>query len=126
MDNFVFFLVLFATAMHAVWNGMVKNHPDKGPKDGGEAFKTLNACLGTYYEGDMKELNKEKFGCEEEKTAPVKAVAEPTRMAQQAETDTSKPAGNVVPAIKDGTKLVYKATDETHLGCRKAVTDAGQ
>ena len=29
MDNFVFFLVLFATAMHAVWNGMVKNHPDK-------------------------------------------------------------------------------------------------
>ena len=29
MDNFVFFLVLFATAMHAAWNGMVKNHPDK-------------------------------------------------------------------------------------------------
>ncbi len=29
MDNFVFFLVLFATAMYAVWNGMVKNHPDK-------------------------------------------------------------------------------------------------
>ena len=29
MDNFVFFLVLFATVMHAVWNGMVKNHPDK-------------------------------------------------------------------------------------------------
>ncbi len=24
-----FFLVLFATVMHAVWNGMVKNHPDK-------------------------------------------------------------------------------------------------
>ena len=29
MDNFVFFLVLFATAMHADWNGMVKNHHDK-------------------------------------------------------------------------------------------------
>jgi drug/metabolite transporter (DMT)-like permease len=29
MDSFVFFLVLFATIMHAVWNGMVKNHPDK-------------------------------------------------------------------------------------------------
>ena len=29
MDNFVFFLVLFATVMHAVWNGMVKKHPDK-------------------------------------------------------------------------------------------------
>ena len=29
MDSFVFFLVLFATIMHAVWNGMVKAHPDK-------------------------------------------------------------------------------------------------
>lgn len=29
MDNFVFFLVLLATVMHAIWNGMVKNHPDK-------------------------------------------------------------------------------------------------
>jgi len=29
MDSFVFFLVLFATVMHAAWNGMVKNHPDK-------------------------------------------------------------------------------------------------
>ena len=29
MENHVFFLVLFATVMHAVWNGMVKNHPDK-------------------------------------------------------------------------------------------------
>ena len=29
MDSFVFFLVLFATVMHATWNGMVKNHPDK-------------------------------------------------------------------------------------------------
>jgi drug/metabolite transporter (DMT)-like permease len=29
MENHVFFLVLFATIMHAVWNGMVKNHPNK-------------------------------------------------------------------------------------------------
>jgi len=29
MENNVFFLVIFATIMHAVWNGMVKNHPDK-------------------------------------------------------------------------------------------------
>jgi len=29
MENHVFFIVLFATIMHAVWNGMVKNHPDK-------------------------------------------------------------------------------------------------
>ena len=29
MENHVFFLVLLATFMHAVWNGMVKNHPDK-------------------------------------------------------------------------------------------------
>jgi len=29
MDNNVFLIVLLATFMHAVWNGMVKNHPDK-------------------------------------------------------------------------------------------------
>ena len=29
MENHVFFLVLLATFMHAVWNGMVKYHPDK-------------------------------------------------------------------------------------------------
>tara|TARA_B100000700_G_scaffold92824_1_gene104812 strand:+ start:409 stop:1248 length:840 start_codon:yes stop_codon:yes gene_type:complete len=29
MENHVFFLVLFATFMHAVWNGMIKYHPDK-------------------------------------------------------------------------------------------------
>jgi len=29
MENHVFFLVLFATIMHAVWNAMVKNHPNK-------------------------------------------------------------------------------------------------
>jgi len=29
MDTNVFLIVLLATIMHAVWNGMVKNHPDK-------------------------------------------------------------------------------------------------
>ena len=29
MNTNVFLIVLFATFMHAVWNGMVKNHPDK-------------------------------------------------------------------------------------------------
>ena len=29
MDPKVFFIVLLATFMHAVWNGMVKGHPDK-------------------------------------------------------------------------------------------------
>ena len=29
MDNKVFLLVLIATFLHAIWNGMVKNHPDK-------------------------------------------------------------------------------------------------
>ena len=29
MDNNVFLLVLIATILHAIWNGMVKKHPDK-------------------------------------------------------------------------------------------------
>ncbi len=29
MDTRVFFIILLATIMHAVWNGMVKKHPDK-------------------------------------------------------------------------------------------------
>tara|TARA_B100000953_G_scaffold35139_1_gene27649 strand:+ start:555 stop:1397 length:843 start_codon:yes stop_codon:yes gene_type:complete len=29
MDNNVFLLVLIATVLHAIWNGMVKKHPDK-------------------------------------------------------------------------------------------------
>ena len=29
MDNNVFLLVLLATVLHAIWNGMVKKHPDK-------------------------------------------------------------------------------------------------
>ena len=29
MDTHVFFIILLATIMHAVWNGMVKKHPDK-------------------------------------------------------------------------------------------------
>ncbi len=29
MDSTVFFIILFATIMHAIWNAMVKHHPDK-------------------------------------------------------------------------------------------------
>jgi len=29
MENDVFFIVLLATIMHAIWNAMVKKHPDK-------------------------------------------------------------------------------------------------
>ena len=29
MDNNVFLLILIATVLHAIWNGMVKKHPDK-------------------------------------------------------------------------------------------------
>ena len=29
MENSVFFIILFATIIHAVWNAMVKKHPDK-------------------------------------------------------------------------------------------------
>ena len=28
MDTNVFLIILLATVMHAVWNGMVKKHPD--------------------------------------------------------------------------------------------------
>ena len=29
MDTTVFFVILLATIMHAIWNAMVKHHPDK-------------------------------------------------------------------------------------------------
>ena len=29
MENKVFFIILFATIAHAIWNAMVKKHPDK-------------------------------------------------------------------------------------------------
>ena len=29
MENKVFFIILFATITHAIWNAMVKKHPDK-------------------------------------------------------------------------------------------------
>ena len=29
MDSTVFFVILLATIMHAIWNAMVKHHPDK-------------------------------------------------------------------------------------------------
>jgi hypothetical protein len=42
-----------------------------------ETFQTVSSCLTEHWDGDMKKLNEAKFGCDEEKTAPVKAVAEP-------------------------------------------------
>ena len=29
MDTTVFIIILLATVMHAIWNAMVKHHPDK-------------------------------------------------------------------------------------------------
>ena len=29
MDTNVFLIIFLASIMHAIWNGMVKNHPDK-------------------------------------------------------------------------------------------------
>ena len=36
-----------------------KNHPDKHPADGGEAFKAVNGCLRDYYDGEMNKLNED-------------------------------------------------------------------
>lgn len=41
MDNNIFLIVLFASAMHAVWNGMVKNHSDKAIAISGIVFGRL-------------------------------------------------------------------------------------
>ena len=38
MDNNVFLIVLFATFMHAIWNAMVKKHPDKSIAVSGIVF----------------------------------------------------------------------------------------
>ena len=45
MENNVFFLVLFATVMHAVWNGMVKKHPDKVVAVSGIVFGHVPASI---------------------------------------------------------------------------------
>ena len=84
------------------------NHPDRNPEDGGAAFQTLNTCLGQHWEGEMNKLNEDDFGCE--------AKAEMVGTQE----------GHNVPTKKVETKEGYKATNETHLGCRKAVTDGGQ
>ncbi len=41
MDNNVFLIVLFASFMHAAWNGMVKNHSDKAIAISGIVFGRL-------------------------------------------------------------------------------------
>ena len=45
MDNNVFLIVLFASVMHAVWNGMVKNHSDKAIAISGIVFGRLPLSL---------------------------------------------------------------------------------
>ena len=41
MDNGIFFIVLFASFTHAIWNGMVKNHQDKAIAISGIVFGRL-------------------------------------------------------------------------------------
>ncbi len=45
MDNNVFLIILLATIMHAVWNGMVKNHPDKVVAVSGIVFGHVPASI---------------------------------------------------------------------------------
>ena len=45
MNNEVFFLVLLATVMHAVWNGMVKKHSDKVVAVSGIVFGHVPCCV---------------------------------------------------------------------------------
>ena len=45
MDTHVFFIILLATTMHAVWNGMVKKHPDKVVAVSGIVFGHVPASI---------------------------------------------------------------------------------
>ena len=45
MDNNVFLIILLATVMHAVWNGMVKKHPDKVVAVSGIVFGHVPASI---------------------------------------------------------------------------------
>ena len=45
MDNNVFLIILLATIMHAVWNGMVKKHPDKVVAVSGIVFGHVPASI---------------------------------------------------------------------------------
>jgi len=45
MDAHVFFIILLATGMHAVWNGMVKQHPDKVVAVSGIVFGHLPCSI---------------------------------------------------------------------------------
>ena len=45
MDTNVFFIILLATVMHAVWNGMVKKHPDKVVAVSGIVFGHVPASI---------------------------------------------------------------------------------
>ena len=45
MDTNVFLIILLATVMHAVWNGMVKKHPDKVVAVSGIVFGHVPASI---------------------------------------------------------------------------------
>jgi drug/metabolite transporter (DMT)-like permease len=45
MDTNVFFIILLATIMHAIWNGMVKKHPDKVVAVSGIVFGHVPASI---------------------------------------------------------------------------------
>ena len=45
MDTNVFLIVLLATFMHAIWNGMVKKHPDKVVAVSGIVFGHVPASI---------------------------------------------------------------------------------
>ena len=45
MDTNVFLIILLATIMHAVWNGMVKKHPDKVVAVSGIVFGHVPASI---------------------------------------------------------------------------------
>jgi len=45
MDTRVFFIILLTTIMHAVWNGMVKKHPDKVVAVSGNVFGHVPASI---------------------------------------------------------------------------------
>ena len=86
-----------------------KNHPDRNPKDGGKAFKTLNTCLNKYYDGNVKNLHQDDFKCKKLKTEEAKAVENPVRMGSNEETDTSKMGENKFPQLENAPKeVIYK------------------
>ena len=45
MDTNIFFIILLATIMHAIWNAMVKHHPDKAVAVSAIVLGHLPLCI---------------------------------------------------------------------------------